>query len=232
MPKKDTKKKFYGKMSPIKLSKIIVVLVFVAVFAGIGVKQLGLGHAAVALPADFYTTDTRFGHTTGSWLPTSVAERLGGVRRFVNVRRWPATLTHIDSYQKGHFLQFGPYVDIVIPGNKTGLHICNYYSAWNVLGYSGWVRVYTDLTDAEDLNFFGTARDPYLYYKDKVTEYPRDRYNTPTLFSHCHNYDFNDLTLGVGGPQTRHKVEFRVRVYDASDQFAVVDLWDTQVSLY
>ncbi len=233
MSKKALKKSLLKKFSILKQTKVLIVLIFVIGFAGIGVKQLRSGSAAtVTIPVTFPTTSGLMGHQTGNFLSTSVAELLNGVRTYVNVRRWPATLTYIDSYQKTHFLQYGPYVDITIPGNKTGLHVCHYYSTWNVLGYSGYVKVNTDMTEANHLNFFRTAREPWFPSYRQITEEARSKYNEPTLRSHCDNYKFHWLEYGINPPTTLHSVEFRVKVYNASDQFGVVDLWKTTVSYY
>ncbi len=226
MAKKTSKKRFLSKLTYLKQPKAIIALVFIIVFAGIGVKQLTPSLAATTIPYTFYPTYpscTPLCHTTGYWAGAH-GFVLNGTNIDVYTWGWPnGSLKDPTNYayQTSHFLQWGPYPfqSVYIPSNMHGLRVCINYAGWGLnndgSGYL-WLQA--------DVNYYGRpASNANTWYAGE------NELQGPGLFpimqSRCYNYPLKAAT-------TYKNVEFRLKVLATTDKDAQLDLWRTTVKYY
>ncbi len=224
MTKNVAKKRANRKFSFPKRPRFIVAILFIMVFASIGVYRLTRSHALTTMPATYvstYPSCTPMCHTTGEWAGFNLEMSRDGSIIDVPIWRWPAGSLK-DSvnykYQTSHYFQWGPYHSVYIPTNRTGLHVCFHYAPWGMVNNGGYIRLGTNL------NYSGITRDNGTSWFEQEIEL-KGRDLLPQMVRYCAYYP---LQKG----RTYYNVEYRLKVRSTTDTDAQLDLWKTTVAYY
>ncbi|HSX53305.1 MAG TPA: hypothetical protein VLF90_02970 [Patescibacteria group bacterium] len=225
MASKVSKKKKQNKLALLKKPKLIVALIFILGFAGIGIKQLADSHAAAIIPATYYYNSGGIRHNSG--FHATATERIGGIiHNNLSLWRWPKDNIE-NTYETTHSMWFGPYATIHIPPPYNGLHVCYYFSAWDDFGHTDTkIGIYIDMRFNGDKDY-GNQWTPNTHDEPEYITTDGLLYGyVPTMKSHCYGYNVvDDEGRDMGS------VEFRMKVLGSSDKSnSHIDLYKVTVN--
>ena len=220
---RKSSKRLKFKFNRIQALAVIILLIVV------GVIVVYKTHAANAVPATYVVRYPNCGHippqplchTTGYW-QGDFPEVISGKTQVVPIWIWPNGSLKNNAnydYQTSHYFQYGPYSNVTMPSNKTGLQVCYYIAGWgNIDDGNGYLQL------SADVNYNGlTKSNAITWYQPELKT--RTDSESPVMSKECRNFPLQKSKTYTG-------VEYRLRVISTTDKDAQLNLWKTSVAFY